>query len=196
MLTQKQENFCTAIVLDCMTQHDAYIKAYNTNRMLPASIDRMAFDLVENLKIASRIKELRAEVKSDLVASEIERKEILTEIARARLTDYITCGPDRDLVIVGPESPNTVALQEITSRTEYDEDGAGEAVITKLKLHNPIQAIAELNKMDGAYAPEKHASIIAILSGELTDDELVAIATKGDIPSRGGNGASEKKKGS
>ncbi|GAG08479.1 unnamed protein product, partial [marine sediment metagenome] len=80
-----------------------------------------------------------------------ERKERLSEIARARLTDYVTCGPDRDLVNVGPDSPNTAALQEITSRTEIDKDGAGAAVVTKVKLHNPMTAISELNKMERIY---------------------------------------------
>ena len=28
--------------------------------------------------------------------------------------------------------------------------------VTDIKLHDPIRAIAELNKMEGAYAPEKH----------------------------------------
>ena len=56
---------------------------------------------------------------------------------------------------------------------------------------NGIASIAEINKMDGAYAPEKHAHII--LKGELTDDELLAIA--GGFSSRGGNGASEKASG-
>jgi len=44
-------------------------------------------------------------------------------------------------------------------------------------------AIAELNKMDGAYAPEKHAHLVQI-ARDLTDEELIAIASNGDKASR------------
>ena len=36
-------------------------------------------------------------------------------------------------------------------------------VITKIQLRNPIPAIAELNKMDGDYAPERHQVLADIL---------------------------------
>lgn len=130
-----------------MSQKDAALEAgYKSSR-----VDVTASELVRNSKIFNRILELQKKAESDAIMSVRERKERLSEIARARLTDYITCGPDRDLILVGPESPNTAAFQEVTSRTEFDKDGAGVAVITKLKLHEPIKAIAELNKMEGEY---------------------------------------------
>ena len=55
-----------------------------------------------------------------------------------------------------------------------------------------IHAIDLLNKMDGAYAPEKHEHLGLILTGELTDAQLIAIAKNGDKPRHGGNGASEE----
>lgn len=103
------------------------------------------------INIINRIQELRDTAASAKIMDVVERKERLSEIARARLTDYVTCGPDRDLVDVGPESPNTAALSEITSRTEFDKDGAGAAVVTKVKLHNPMQAVDLLNKMEKIY---------------------------------------------
>lgn len=147
---KRQEKFALAL-FQGMTQKDAALEA----GYKPSRVDVTASELVRNSKIFNRILELGKMAESDAIMSVRERKERLSEIARARLTDYVTCGPDRDLINVGPESPNTGALQEITSRTEYDKDGAGVAVITKLKLHNPITAIAELNKMEGQYPPSE-----------------------------------------
>ena len=60
-------------------------------------------------------------------------------------------------IAVGLDSVNSGAVQEVVS--EEVQIGKGEnaptAVITKLKLRDPVAAIAELNKMDGAYAPTK-----------------------------------------
>lgn len=155
MLTQKQENF-TLNLFKGLSQREAYIQAgYLTNYAITV-IDSNACRMAANSKVLARLEGLKQKAEDDAVATVQERKQILTEIARGRLTDYITCGPDRDLISVGSESPNTAAFQEITSKTEYDKDGAGVAVITKLKLHSSITAIDTLNKMDGAYAPEKH----------------------------------------
>jgi len=162
---KRHEKFALAIFKG-RTQRNAALEA----GYKPSRIDVTASELVRNRKVFDRIQELFQEAKTDGVMSVQERMERLSEIGRARLTDYVTCGPDRDLINVGPESPNTGALQEVTSRTEYDKDGAGVAVVTKLKLHNPIQGISELNKMEGDYAPEKHAVIGDIVLRVKYDD--------------------------
>lgn len=150
-LTQKQEKF-TLNLFKGLSQREAYIQAGYSSNQLPATIDRHAYELANTDKILARFNELREAAKNAAIADVEERKQILTEIARGRLTDYVTCGPDRDLIDVGSESPNTAAFQEITSRTEVDKDGAGVAVITKLKLHSSISAIDTLNKMDKIYS--------------------------------------------
>ncbi len=149
-LTQKQENFCLNLFKG-MSQREAYITAgYSSNNSVAVQ-DVAACILAKDEKVLIRLDELRNEAKSPLIADYRERQEILTEILRGRVTDYTTCGPDRDLIDVGLESPNTAALQEVTSRTEFDKDGAGVAVVTKVKLHNPMQAAEILNKMDKVY---------------------------------------------
>jgi len=150
-LTQKQENFVN-LIFQGKTQREAWIGAGYSSKYAPSIIDANACRLAHKSKVEARLEEMRQEVKSTLIADETERKEILSEIARARLTDYTTCGPDRDITSVGPESPNTAALQEITTHTDYDKDGAGQAVVTKVKLHDSVKAIAELNKMEKTYS--------------------------------------------
>ena len=157
-LTQKQETFAQNLFKG-MSQREAWTQAGYSVKYAPSIIDVNACVLANSKKIQLRWAELNEATKDASVATVLERKQVLTEVLRGRLTDYTTCGPDRDLISVGPESPNTAAFQEITSRTEFDKDGAGMAVITKLKLHSSIQAIAELNRMERVYETEGSTTI-------------------------------------
>jgi hypothetical protein len=77
----------------------------------------------------------------------------LSEIARARLTDYQEAGKDgAGYINIGKESPNTAAMAEMESHTVYNKDTDLSTLITKVKFHNPIEAIKELNKLDGLYS--------------------------------------------
>ncbi len=138
--------------------------------------------LSTRVDILARYNELQQKAEDALIAGVIERKQILTEIARAKLTDYISCGPDGDQINIGPESPNSRAFQEITSHTEFNEETAMGAVITKLKLHSPTQAIDLLNKMEKIYSDgiiiDNRKQVINFDVRNLTDDQLEAIIAK------------------
>ena len=151
LLTQKQESFCLNI-LQGMSQIDAYKKAGYSMNMSPAVLNVKASQLRANGNVSVRIDELRKEVKDPTIADVQERQRILTEIARGNLIDYQEVGADGGYLSIGKESPNTRAISEITSRTEYDSKGSGAAVVTKVKLHSPTQAIDILNKMDRVYS--------------------------------------------
>lgn len=111
----------------------------------------IASRLSRNVKVLARYNELQTQASNDIVLNFEQRQNILSEIASGNLLDYQEVGADGGYLSVGKDSPNTKAISEITSRTEYDKNGSGAALVTKLKLHNPIQAIAELNKMDHVY---------------------------------------------
>lgn len=59
MLTPKQEAFCLAY-LETGNASEAYRRAYDAENMKPESINRKAKDVIDNVKIAARIAELRA----------------------------------------------------------------------------------------------------------------------------------------
>ena len=59
-LTQKQEAFCLAYV-ETGNASEAYRQSYNTKNSKPESVNRMAKDLLDNLKITSRIEELKSD---------------------------------------------------------------------------------------------------------------------------------------
>jgi len=148
-LTQKQENFVNNIFLG-MSQREAYVKAGYSSTQLPATLDRLAFDLYHKPNISARLETMRLKSEDATIGTVQERQRRLTEIYRANITDYQETGADGSWPSIGKESPNKGALAEVTSHTT--EDGT---VVTKLKLHDPVKAIAEHNKMTGAYEPVK-----------------------------------------
>ena len=112
-----------------------------------AVADACASRLLKNAKIQAYYQELLAKMEDESIASPKERKQILTEITRGNLIDYQETGADGAWLNIGKDSPHTKAISEITSRTD-DKN----SVITRVKLHSSIQAIAELNKMEKVYS--------------------------------------------
>jgi len=149
-LTQKQDRFAL-FLFEGLSQREAWIKAGYSSKYAPAIIDSNACRMEKTTKVQARLAELREKTESAAVMNVQERKERLTEIARARLTDFMELGQDGSWVNLGPEVPMTGAIQEIRSRTEYNDKGAKPTVYTTVKLHNPIQAIDLLNKIDKLY---------------------------------------------
>ena len=183
-LTQKQENFAN-LLYQGLTQRKAWGGAGFSTKYSVERIDSNACTLANTMKIKYRLEELRQAVKSQLIIDQTRRKEILTEIALGDLTDYTSCGPDRDIINVGPESKNTKALQEVTSHTEYDGDGAKPAVVTKIKLKDSVKAIDLLNKMDGLYDDKVGGNTVNIIAEKVfidargkLEDALNRLATR------------------
>ena len=146
-LTQKQETFCLKYFELGNASEAARLAKYSPKTA--AVIGR------ENLlkpQIQARIQELRQKTEDNSVMNVLERKQRLTEIARPRLTDFIELGQDGSWVNIGPETPKGGAIQEIHSKTEYDDNGSHPTVYTSIKLHDPMKAIDLLNKMDKIYS--------------------------------------------
>jgi len=194
-LTRRQEQF-TLNLMAGMSQYEAYVKAGYSAKLTRATIDVNACRLAKNTKILLRQAELNQKVEANKVAGVEERKSILTEIARARQTDFMTCSADGVWMHdIGPETINKAGLKQIQTTTMpfgSKEDNLS-VILTKVELTNPIQAIAELNKMEGAYAPEKHESInLNLEAKDLTDAELLSIINGrrggGVLPEEAGQG--------
>ena len=80
-MTQKQENFCLAYI-KTGNASEAYRQAYNAEKMKPESINNKAYEVMQNVDITSRIKELRDIATQSAIMSVSERKELLTKIAQ------------------------------------------------------------------------------------------------------------------
>lgn len=61
-LTIKQEEFCQEYIRNGGNATQAYIHAYNTEKMTSKTINETAFELMENPKISPRIEGLRSEM--------------------------------------------------------------------------------------------------------------------------------------
>lgn len=79
-LTIKQENFCLAYV-ETGNASEAYRRAYDTEDMLPATVNRHAHGMLENDKIAARISDLRSSV---MQRHKITVDDLLAELEEAR----------------------------------------------------------------------------------------------------------------
>lgn len=141
-LTQKQETFCLKYFELGNASEAARIALYS-----PKTAGVIGRENLLKPQIQERLKELRLKVEDASVATVLERKQILTEIARGNLMDYQEVGADGGYLSIGKESPNTRAISEITTRTDELQ-----SVVTKIKLHSPTQAIDLLNKMDKIYS--------------------------------------------
>lgn len=149
-LTQKQENFCLNI-LQGMSQREAYIQSYKPNYAI-TTIDANASRLASNEKVLKRLTELREKAQNSKIASVIERKEILSEIARASMANFVEVGQDGAWFNIDNTNLNNRAISSVQSKTVVGKDGADDAVFIRVNLRDPIEAIKELNKMDGVYA--------------------------------------------
>lgn len=115
--------------------------------------------LATNGNVRERIRELHEEAKTPAVMDERERQEVLSEIGRGRLSDFIEVDKNGAIEKVNIKGAHSAALQEVAV-TEFTggKEGRARERSTRVKLHNPMAAIAELNKMDGAY-PAVHIDL-------------------------------------
>lgn len=82
-LTEKQEKFALAY-FRCGNASEAYREVYSTKNAKPESVNRNAKALIDNIKIASRVAELR---NASAERAEIDDAELLREAKRLALSD-------------------------------------------------------------------------------------------------------------
>ncbi len=80
-LTAKQEKFCQGVAKG-LSYSDAYREAYDTDNMKDETINRKAKELIDNGKIAARLKELRGKIEEELRYSAKESFEKLKALQR------------------------------------------------------------------------------------------------------------------
>jgi len=153
-LTKRQEIFCVKYFELGNASEAARIAGYS-----PKWAGVNTCQILRRPSIQARIKELqekedqtRKAVEMASVMSVLERKQRLTEIARACLTEFMELGQDGSWVNLGPETEHGGAIHEIHSHTILGKDGADSVVYASVKLHDPMKAIDLLNKMEKIYS--------------------------------------------
>ena len=154
-LTQKMRAF-TLRVFQTDEPTSSYMQIYKvkSKRTAAASATR----LLKKDNIQAYLTELRQKTVDDSVATVLERKQVLTEIIRARQTDFMTCSADGVWMHdIGEDSLNTAALRKIETTTMPfgSKDSDLKIILTKVELDDKIRATDLLNKMGGDYPPVK-----------------------------------------
>lgn len=132
-LTEKQKTFARG-VFEGLSQREAYKKAYDCSTKKDKTVDELASRLARNAKVKEYLEELNKEAESPLVLTKQERLEWLSRVVRTPLHEV---------------DDHSDLCQELT------ETSGPNGCSTKIKMPSKLGAIAELNKMTGAYAPEK-----------------------------------------
>lgn len=86
-LTPKQEKFCQEYI-KTGNASEAYRLSYDTSKMKPESVNRLAKALFDNVKIRSRIEELQAEIKSEFIAEVSDLQKFWTDTLKNEELNY------------------------------------------------------------------------------------------------------------
>ncbi len=128
-LTVKQETFCIEVVKQ-PTYSDAYRIAYNTENFTPKSVNEKASELMADIKIISRVKELK---------KALEDKELYT------LSESVK----RDLKLIGMyENALSVLSEDVPQEVKLK---AAERVIKNIGAGGYSSAQDRLSKQHGFY---------------------------------------------
>ena len=112
-LTMKQERFCQLLVTESKTLTDAYIGSYDTSNMKQDSIYQLSCRLSKQVKIRSRIDELKQAVTNEMVTDLAWTRERFIKEAESNLIQ------SREL---GQMNPANTSLQLIGKVTQILED--------------------------------------------------------------------------
>lgn len=160
-MTPKQEKFCN-IYLECGNASEAYRRAYSCSKMKDVTVNRMAFDLINNRKITARLNELRAGMEQRSNFTKDNAVSILRDIATANLTDVLVVnqGKNYTTILVKDLSALPMNVQRAIASVKSSEKGF------EVKLYSKIDAIERLSKLLGWDEPTK-ADVKADINGGL-----------------------------
>lgn len=160
-LTPKQEKFCN-IYLECGNASEAYRRAYSCSKMKDKTVNRMAFDLINNRKITARLNELRAGMEQRSNFTKDNAVSILRDIATANIVDVLDVKPGKEYttVLVKDLSALPMNVQRSIMHIKSNERGV------EVRLYSKIDAIERLSKLLGWDEPTK-ADVKADINGGL-----------------------------
>jgi phage terminase small subunit len=179
LLTAKQEKFCLRYCETGNATQALLLAGYKSKYP-----NALASKYRRHPAIEARLAELRQAAADESVATALERKQRLTEIVRARLADFI----DEDgAPRLTKETPHHGAAADYITRTRTDREG-NVVRESAIKLHDPVGAIQELNKMEGMY---KESATVNITRNDIKVIEVRLAPERVDTPPAGdidGNG--------
>lgn len=178
-LTIKQEKFCNYYI-ETGNASEAYRRAYNCDNMSEKAIWENASKLLNNTKVAPRVKELQDELKdiSDITKERLMRE--LSNIAFSTISDMHNTWIERkDFENLSPKQKS--AIKSISTKVlkknigTKDNPEYADVEFVKIEMHDKLKAIEDLAKMLGYNEPEKHEHIFR---EPMTDERAKEIMNK------------------
>ncbi len=136
-LNDKQAAFVREYLKDSCGKRSAIAAGYSAK-----TAESLASTLLTHPKVKAALRKAQEEAWALATMGLAEAKSIASEIARARVVDFIDPATGR-ITVHGRPNSRAVAKLEVTNATQ------GTGTVTKLALHSPIQAIERLAKLSG-----------------------------------------------
>jgi len=161
-LTKKQEAFAQAIITED-TLSNAYRKAYDCSGMTNKSVNERASVDSKEVKIASRVAELRDRVAK---AADVTLERWMREQARIAYADplelYNDDGSLKPISDMSPDARATISGIDLETRKIGDDD---EIHVAKIRQHSKTAAQESIGRALGAYEKDnrQRGDIIPVL---------------------------------
>ena len=168
----RRETYCLNVAGGAMTGTDAArLAGYCPQN--PKNARVMSWYLLKRPDVQDRIAQLREAASDKAIMTLVQRKIILSEIARACMSDY----RDEHGVIrpLDKNVPNPSAIASV--KYAYDSVKR-EPYPVRISLRDPVNAIAELCRLDGSYKkPSASVTVAPIASVVVVEDARTKLAT-------------------
>lgn len=145
---KRHESFCLHYMSTLNGSQSALAAGYCARK--PKNAHITAWTLLKREDVQARLEELRKAASDEAIMTLVQSKIVLSEIGRARLSDY----QDEHGVIRPLEGdvPNPAAIESVEYRWNPIKK---EAYPWRIKLRDPVNAIEKLCKLDNSYRNKK-----------------------------------------
>lgn len=182
-LTPKQERFAQEYV-KCGNASAAYRVAYNAENMKPETINRKAFDLIQNGKIAARVKELQAGAANRAMMTASDVLKVAMSLARFDIRKLYNADGS-PIPIHQLDDETAAAVQAVDIHEEYlgsGEDRVFVGYTKKYKVADKNSALEKLFKHFGLFAEDNaQRNPFAEMTDEMLDKVIAAKAAEAGV---------------
>ena len=168
---KRHESFCLHYMSTLNGSQSALAAGYCARN--PKNAHITAWTLLKREDIQARLKELAEAAADEAIMTLVQQKIVLSEIGRARLKDYQNS--DGSIRPLDGDVPNPAAIESVEYRWNPIKK---EAYPWRIKLRDPVAAIAELCKLDNLYRNKRLevsvAPVTSVVAVEDVRKKLVA----------------------
>jgi phage terminase small subunit len=157
-LTIKQDRFCNEYVTNGGDASAAYRTAYDCSRMKSQSVNRLAFALIQNIKITSRIEELK---KRAMASADLTPERVMLEVARLAFNDPRKVFDESGRLLSVDKWPDDVAasISSIEVDETLDKNGNFTTQTKKIKFWDKGKQLDLASKLLGLVIDKKDVSV-------------------------------------